>query len=77
MACELLMQHGLVYGFLKHALPEDAIDMDLTVQTLNGIHMFREDYKSQTTNVALGELKCSPTHHRRRKWLTLCDISKT
>ena len=35
--------------FLKCALPEDTIDVDLKVHTLKGIHMFRKDYKSQMT----------------------------
>ena len=53
MACELLMQCDLISGFLKCALPKDTIDVDLKVQTLKGIHTFREDYKMQMT-------KCSP-----------------
>ena len=33
MACELLMQCDLIFGFLKCALPEDTIDVDLKVCT--------------------------------------------
>ena len=53
MACKLSMQYNLVYRFLKCALPKDMIDVDLKVCTLKGIHMFKKDYKSQTS-------KCSP-----------------
>ena len=53
MVCELSMQCDLVYRFLKYALPEDAIDVDLKVCTLKGIHTFKKDYKSQSSN-------CSP-----------------
>ena len=53
MACKLSTQCDLVYGFLKCALLEDTIDVDLEVCTWKGIHTFRKDYKSQTT-------KCSP-----------------
>ena len=47
------MQCDLTYGFLKCAIPEDAVDVDLKVHTLKGIHTFRKDYKSQMN-------KCSP-----------------
>ena len=53
MACELSMLCDLVYRFLKCALPEDTRDMHLKVCTLNGIHKFKKDSKSQTP-------KCSP-----------------
>ena len=39
------MQCDLMYGFLKCALQEDTIDVDLKVHTLKGIHTFRKDYK--------------------------------
>ena len=43
------MQCDLVYEFLKCALPEYTINVDLEVHTLKGIHTFRKVYKSQTT----------------------------
>ena len=53
MACKLLMQCDLIFGFLKCALTEDTINVDLQVCTLKGIHTFWKDYKLQMT-------KCSP-----------------
>ena len=49
MAHELSTQCDLVFGFLKCAFTEDRIDVDLKVCTLEGIHTFRNDYKSQMT----------------------------
>ena len=42
MACELLTQYDLIYGFLKCVL-DDTIDVDLMVYTLKCIHMIRKD----------------------------------
>ena len=47
------MQCDLFFGFLKCALTEDTIDVDLKVHTLIGKHTIRKDYKSQMT-------KCIP-----------------
>ena len=49
MAFELSLQCNLVYRFLKCAFPEDTADVDLKVYTLEGIHKFKKDYKSQST----------------------------
>ena len=53
MACKLAMQCNLLYGFLKCALPEDMIDVDLKVQTLKGINTYKKDYNPKPPNVAL------------------------
>ena len=50
MACELLMQCHLVFGFLKCALPEDTIDVNLKDHSLKGIHTY---IKCKWPNVAL------------------------
>ena len=60
MACESLMQCDLVYGFLKCALPQDTINVDLKVHTLNRIHTFRKDYKTQTTKCHLWGTEVQP-----------------
>ena len=49
MASELSTQCDLYYWFLRYALPEDTIEVDLKVYTLMGIHTFKKDYKSQTS----------------------------
>ena len=61
MACELSIQCDLVYGFLKCALPEDTIDVDLKVHTLKEIHTFKKDYKSQTSKCSHGEQQYNST----------------
>ena len=61
MACEISMQCNLVHRFLKCAIPGDTIDVDLKVHTLKGIHMFKKDYKSQTSKCSLWEQRYSPT----------------
>ena len=53
MACKLLMQCDLIFGFLKCALPDDTIDVDLKVCTPKGMHAFRKDYKMQMTKFSL------------------------
>ena len=53
MTSELMTQCDIIFGFLKCALPDNAIDVDLKVCTLKGIHTFQKDYKLQT-------MKCSP-----------------
>ena len=63
MACELLTPCILIFGILKCTLPEDTIDVDLKVHVLRGIHTFKKDGVNKSSNVALGELRSSPTHH--------------
>ena len=53
MACELKSSCDFLFGFLKCALPEDTIDVKLTVRTVKGIHTFGKDH---TTEYAT----CSP-----------------
>ena len=61
------MQCDLMYGFLKCALPEDTIDVDLKVCMLKGIYTFKKDYKSQTSKSSLcrAEVQPYPTLRKR------------
>ena len=36
------------FSFLHCDLPEDMIDMDLKIRTIQGIHMYKEDCNSRT-----------------------------
>ena len=67
MASELAMKCDLEHGFLKCALPEDTINVDLTVCTLKGIHTFKKDYKSQTSKCSLWGAEVNPCPTLRNK----------
>ena len=53
MTHELLTNCNLILGILSHNLPEDTIDVDLDVCTLQGTHTYKNDRGTQLT-------KCSP-----------------
>ena len=43
MASKMTVIHHQCKGFLKFALPEDTMTVDMEVMTLNGIHIFWQD----------------------------------
>ena len=53
MACDLSPQCNFLYGFFKCQLPEDTIDVEITVRTLTGIHTFRKDCTIQSSICSL------------------------
>ena len=53
MACEVLTQCNLIFGILRCTLPQDTIDVDLKVCSLQGIHTYKKDRSIQV-------IKCSP-----------------
>ena len=53
MACNLDPTCNLLFGYLLCSLPEDMIDVDITVHMLKGIHTFRKDWIMQIS-------RCSP-----------------
>ena len=53
MAYNLAENCNFLFGFFSCTLPQNTIDMDLMVCTLQGIHTFRKDRNTQVT-------KCSP-----------------
>ena len=67
MVCKLAIQCNVVYGFIKCALPEDMINVDLMIHTLNGIHTFKKDYKSQNSKCSLWRAKVQPCAILRKK----------
>ena len=54
MACNLAPQCKFLYGHFQFDIPEDTIDVEITVQTLKGIHNFRKDHTTQQ------KFTCSP-----------------
>ena len=67
MAHEVAMQYNLILRFLKCALPEDTIDVDLKFHTLKGIHIFKKDYKSHTSRCSPWEAGVKPYPALRKK----------
>ena len=61
MACKLAMQSDLIFGFLKFALPEDTIDVELKVCTLKGSTHSKRTISPKHQGVVHGEEKCNPT----------------
>ena len=53
MACNLEANCNFLHGFFSCTLPEDTIDVDITLHNLKGIHTFRKDRNTQV-------IKCSP-----------------
>ena len=49
MAFKLAVKCDLLCAFLRCGFPKDAIDEDLRVSTLKGIHTCKKDYKTQNT----------------------------
>ena len=69
MACKLAIQCDLIFRFLKCALPEDTINVDLKGHTLKRTHTFKKVYKSQTSRCSPwgGEVKPYSTLRRKMK----------
>ena len=60
MACNLAPQCSFLYGFFQCDLPEDTIDVEITVRTLKGIHNFRKDCTSQKSTCTPWGLQVKP-----------------
>ena len=46
MASNMTVVHHTCEGFLRFALPEDTVTVDMKVMTLKGIHIFQQDKNS-------------------------------
>ena len=53
MACDLKAMCNFLYGYFHCDLPEDTIDVEVTVRTLGRIHNFHKDHFMQS-------ITCSP-----------------
>ena len=63
MACNLEPQRNFIYGFFQSNLPEDTIDMEVTVRTLKGMHTFRKDHVTQSSMCSLWGSCVKPLDH--------------
>ena len=64
MMCDLLSQCNFLYGFFNCQLPEDTIDIEVTVRTLKGINTYRGKCTSQKST-------CSPWSPQVRPFSSL------
>ena len=48
MACDLKPTCDFIFGFLKCTLPQDIIDVELTVRKVKEIHTFRKDHTTES-----------------------------
>ena len=49
MACDPAPQCNFLCGFFHCDLPEDTIDVGISMRTLKGIHNFRKDCATQSS----------------------------
>ena len=64
MACDLKPTCDFIFGFLLCTLPMVTIDIELTVRTIQGIHMYRKDQISK-------QVTCSPSNRLMKPFLSL------
>ena len=64
MSCDLDPQSNFIYRYFTCNLPEDTIDVEVTVCTLKGIYTFRKDPNTQMST-------CSPWHTQVRPFPSL------
>ena len=60
MACDLAPSCNFLYGVLSYHLPEDTIDVELTVRMLKGIHSYRKDCSTQISSCSPWSLQVCP-----------------
>ena len=69
MGCDLAANCNFLFGFFSGTLPEDTIDVDLTVHTLPGIHTFRKDRNTQAIKYSPWGTKIKPFPSLQRKMM--------
>ena len=67
MVCDLEPQCNFLYGFFTCNLPEDTIDVEVTVHTLKGIHNFRRDCNTQASMCSPWGMQVRPFRSLRKK----------
>ena len=60
MACKLNSQCNFICGFFECNLPEDTIDVEVTVRTPKGVHNFRRDHATQSSMCSPWGLQVKP-----------------
>ena len=69
MGCDLEPTFNFLFGYFSCTLPEDMINVDITVHTLKGIHTFRNDQSMQVSRFSLwgAEVKLFPSLRKKMK----------
>ena len=67
MACVLMPQFNFLYGYFCCQLPEDTIDVEMTVWTMTGIHMFKRDHSTQVISCRPWTSRLCPYQSLARK----------
>ena len=66
MACDLAQNCSFLFRYFLCTLPEDLIDIDITVHMLKGIHTFKKD-STQVSRCSLWGLEVRPFPSLRKK----------
>ena len=64
MACELKPTCNSLFKFFQCSLPEDTIDIEVTVRMVKGIHMYRKDHITMSAT-------CSPWNSQMKPFSSL------
>ena len=70
MACVLTPQCNFLYGYFPCQLPDDTIDVEMTGQSMKGIHTFKRDCSMQL-------ISCRPWTSRYCPYPSLTKKMKT
>ena len=70
MACILHPECNFLHGYFRCQIPEEMVDVEVKVKTMQGIHTFRRDRTSQV-------IKCNPWSTRLCPYLCLIWKMKT
>ena len=74
MACVLMPQCNFLYEYFQCQLPEDTIDMEVTVRTMKGIHMFKRDHSTQVISCRPWTSQLCPYKSLARKMKTYLEL---
>ena len=74
MACVLMPQYNFLYGYFWCQLQEDTMDMEMTVRTVKGIHMFKRDCATQAISCRPWSAQLCPYQSLARKMRAYLEL---
>ena len=63
MACEISPIGNFLFGSIGTNLPTNTVDIELMVQTVKGIYMYRKDHTAESMIFTLWSKKVTPSPH--------------